>query len=294
MTHLSDDLNPVRVSTRRSTAVVSPRGAELVSWTVDDAELLWGGDDPWPIHAPMLFPVICRVPHDQVSVDGRPHPMVEHGFGRHLPFAQVRATDTEVTFELRDDADTRAAFPYAFRLRVTHALDERGVTTTFLVRNEGARPMSYALGHHPAYVWPLGGGGREGHVLVLDEEEPAASRRLEEGLLSPVPRPAVGSTREVLLNDELFADSAVILPDVRSRGLVYRARDGRALRVTWAGFTGLTLWSPVSSDMVCLEAWRGLPADAGQVDFEDRPDLARLEPAGEHTYTYRVEALWDR
>jgi galactose mutarotase-like enzyme len=293
MDHLADDKTAVHLRTSRCTAVVATGGAELVSWTVDDAELLWGGHDPWPIHAPLLFPVICRVPDDQVVVDGVRHPMVEHGFGRHASFSTVHRTDSEVTLELRDDEDTRRAFPYAFSLRVTHALDECGVTTTFQVRNEGTRPMPYALGHHPAYVWPLDGGAREGHVLVFDEEEPATSRRLDEGLLSSVPRPPVGSTRHVRVDDDLFSESAVILPDVRSRGLVYRAPSGRTLRITWDGFTGVTLWSPVSSDLVCLEAWRGLPAEPGQVDFEERRDLARVEPGREESYTYRVEALWD-
>jgi galactose mutarotase-like enzyme len=281
----------VRLSTGRSTAAVSATGAELVSWVVDGAELLWAGADPWPIHAPMLFPVICRVPDDQVVVGGVRHPMVEHGFGRHREFVRVDASDAEVTFELRDDQETREAFPYAFSLRVTHRLDELGVTSVFRVRNLGTSTMPYALGHHPAYAWPLGGGSREGHLLVLDAEEPAASRRLDEGLLSPVPRPPVGAARKVVVDDELFAESAVILPEVRSRGLVYRAPDGRALRVTWEGFTGVTLWSPVSSDLVCLEAWRGLPAEPGQTDFEGRRDLARVEPGDEDTYTYRVESV---
>jgi galactose mutarotase-like enzyme len=291
---LADPENAVRLFTDRSIAVVSGTGAELVSWTVDDRELLWAGHDPWPIHAPILFPVICRVPDDQVTVDGVGHPMIDHGFGRHLPFTLAHVSDTEVTFELRADAETREAFPYEFSLRVTHRLDERGVTSTFRVRNEGIRPMSYALGHHPAYVWPLGGASREGHVLVLDEQEPAPSRRLDEGLLSPVPRRAVGSVGDVRLVDELFAESAVILPDVRSRGLIYQAPDGRALRITWTGFTGVTLWSPVSSDLLCVETWKGLPAEPGQVDFEERQDLARVDPGGEDTYTHRVEALGER
>jgi galactose mutarotase-like enzyme len=290
-----NDTEPtVELSSTRATAVVDRRGAELVSWAVDGFDLLWAGDDPWPIHAPILFPVICRVPDDRVVVGGVAHDMVEHGFGRHLPFTLVEASEAAVTLELRADERTRQAFPYDLSLRVTHQLERSAVTSTFLVRNEGDRPMPYALGHHPAYVWPLGDGPREGHVLLLDEQEPAPSRRLDQGLLSPVPRPAAAPARAVTLGDELFAESAVIMPDVRSRGLIYRAPDGRALRVTWEGFTGVTLWSPVSSDLLCLETWRGLPAEPGQVDFEGRSDLARLEPGGEETYTYRVEALFER
>lgn len=275
-------------------AAVSATGAELVSWVVAGQELLWSGADPWPIHAPILFPVICRVPDDQVVVGGVRHPMVEHGFGRHQRFTLIGASDADVTFELRDSEDTRRAFPYAFTLRVTHSLDATGVTSTFVVRNEGDETMSYALGHHPAYVWPLGGPSRAGHVLVFDEEEPAPTRRLEDGLLSGNLRGPVGATGGVSVDDDLFAESAVILPDVRSHGLVYRSPDGRALRVTWCGFTGVTLWSPVSSDLLCLETWRGLPAEPDQVDFVSRRDLARLEPGHEETFTYRVEVLVQR
>lgn len=271
-----------------ATAVVAARGAELVSWRIGDREHLWDGGGDWPIHAPILFPVIGRVPDDLVMVGGVGHSMVEHGFGRHLTFALAEQADAAVRFDLVDDEETRAAYPYAFRLSVEHCLDERGVTSSFTVGNPGERPLPFELGHHPSYRWPLTGADRSGHTIVFDEEEPAPTRRLAEGLLDPVERAAVGE--RVVLDDALFAESAVILPDVRSRGAVYRSPEA-ALRLTWDGFTGVTLWSPVTDDFVCVEAWRGRPALVNDVEFEARADVAWVEPGAETTLTYRVELV---
>jgi galactose mutarotase-like enzyme len=282
-------LEPVTLSAGAATAVVAARGAELTSWRVGGREYLWDGTGDWPIHAPMLFPVICRVPGDVLTVAGTGYPMVEHGFGRHRTFELVERSEEAVTFALTHDAETRAAYPYAFGLQVEHRLDDRGITSRFTVSNHGDVVLPFELGHHPSYRWPLAGTDRSGHVVVLDEQEPAGSRRLADGLLDPVERPAVH--QEVALEDALFAESAVILTDVRSRGLEYRGPGGAGLRVTWDGFTGVTLWSPVSDDFVCLEAWRGRPALAGQVDFAARPDVARVEPGGRTTLCYRVEVL---
>lgn len=273
----------------RATARVASRGAELVSWQVDGREQLWDGGGDWPIHAPILFPVICRVPDDQLTVNGLSHPMVEHGFGRHRNFVLVHASGDAATFALEDDAETRATYPYAFRLTVEHRIDERGVTSTFTVANRGEVTLPFELGHHPAYRWPLGGDDRAGHTVVFDRDETAPSWRLAEGLLDPVERPAVG--RGVELTDGLFAESAVILADVRSKHVEYRAPDGRALRITWDGFTGVTLWSPVTDDFVCVETWCGRPALAEQVDFAARADIARVDPGEEVALTYRVEVV---
>lgn len=277
----------VTLSAGTATAVVATRGAELLSWHVGGRDRMWDGGGDWPIHAPILFPVICRVPDDTVTVDGVAHPMVEHGFGRHRTFEVIERTEEAVRLQLLDDAETRAAYPYAFRLVVEHRLDPRGVTTRFTVTNPGDRVLPFELGHHPSYRWPLAGTERAGHEVVFEEQETGASRRLADGLLDPVERPAVGS--RVVLDDALFAQSAVILPDVRSTGLRLHAPGGTALRITWEGFTGVTLWSPVTDDFVCVESWRGRPALADEVDFEAREDVARLEPGAEVTLTYRVE-----
>lgn len=275
------------LSAGTATAVVATRGAELVSWQVEGRDYLWDGRGDWPIHAPILFPVICRVPDDAVTVDRVPHPMVEHGFGRHRTFELLDRSAEGVRLQLLDDAETRAAYPYAFKLVVEHRLDEQGVTSRFTVTNPGDRVLLFELGHHPSYRWPLVGSERAGHEVIFEQEEPGATRRLADGLLDPVERPAVG--HRVVLDDDLFAESAVILPDVRSRRLELRAPEGTSLRISWDGFSGVTLWSPVTDDFICLEAWRGRPARADQVDFEAREDVARVEPGEDATLIYRVE-----
>lgn len=273
--------------------VVSSRGAEPITWRDPDGrERLWAGSEEWPIHAPMLFPVICRVPHDVVRVAGVDHPMQDHGFGRHMTHELVERSTSSVTYVIVADDDTRAQFPYDFRLRTTIAVEDAAVDVHFEVTNQGETSMPYALGWHPAFPWPLQpGADRSGHTVELDQPENAPTRRLDANLLSSVLHPPVAAGGVIVLDDALFADSAVMMPDVSSRSLVYRAPSGDGLRVSWQGFRGLTLWSPVTADLVCLETWSGLPATPEQRDFDQRDDLAKVEAGRTDVYGYRMEVV---
>lgn len=260
-------------------ADISPAGAELHSLRSGDLELLWQAADPWRRHAPTLFPVICRVPDDAITVAGRSHPMPQHGFVRDLTFDVVEVTESTAAFVLVADDTTREHFPWDFALALRYELDDRSLRVTWEVENRAGAVMPFSLGWHPAFTWPLDEQAKELHRIEFERPESGEHRRVVDNLLDPEVHTGLVHDRTLELNPAIFADGAVILTDVASRDLAYAAMTGAGLHLAWEGFTGITAWSPPGGDFVCIEPWRGTPAPPDFTgEFLDKPDQTLLQP----------------
>ena len=114
-------------------AAVRPDGAELCSLRdAEGTELLWQAHSVWPRHAPTLFPIVGRLKDDTLRFQGKAYRLTQHGFARDRRFAWLNRTSTSCRLVLHDDAETRAVYPFAFRLEVAYALNE-----DTLERNQG-------------------------------------------------------------------------------------------------------------------------------------------------------------
>ena len=278
------------------TAGISTRGAEPHS--LRDAtghELLWQAGAEWRRHAPILFPIVGRVPDDTITVDGATYPLTQHGFARDLEWDVVEAADSAATLRLRDSAETRARFPFAFELTARYVMDDVGLDTTYEVLNPGDSPMPVSIGSHPAFAWPLEPGvAKTDHVVVFDESEPAPIRRLDHTLVLPEPQPTpvVGGT--LRLDPGLFAADAIVMDQVASRGLRYLAPSGRGIRMTWDDAVDVfVVWSrPTGADLLCLEPCVG---GAAPIDFagelRDKPGVRIVGPGETLTMGYRVDPI---
>ncbi|MCP6745141.1 hypothetical protein NL531_32775, partial [Klebsiella pneumoniae] len=62
-------------------AVISVQGAELQSLRdASGEEWLWQAGPAWPRHAPVLFPIVGRLPGDTMRHAGGTSRMTQHGF----------------------------------------------------------------------------------------------------------------------------------------------------------------------------------------------------------------------
>lgn len=139
---------PVFLRHGRLSAVVDPMGAQLLSLQLDGREYLWQGDPRfWARRAPVLFPIVGSLRDGRAESAQGPCVMGRHGIARNYEHAVVdRAADgSSVTFELRDSAETRAAYPYDFKLNMTYAITgEATLSQTFHVTNTGDATLPFA------------------------------------------------------------------------------------------------------------------------------------------------------
>jgi D-hexose-6-phosphate mutarotase len=125
----------VTIASETLTAAINPLGAEL--WSITDrAGQQWMTDaDPafWTGHAPVLFPIVGSLAGDTLHHDGKAYTLPRHGFARRSDFALVAHDGATAHFRLRDSAETRAVYPFAFVLDMAFAVEGATLAMTATV-----------------------------------------------------------------------------------------------------------------------------------------------------------------
>lgn len=258
MTDVVGDAITLRAGDDHS-AVLAPAGAEPLAWRVAGQDLLWTGDPAhWNRRAPILFPVVGASAGGAVRVDGRAHPMPQHGFARDARFEVVEAGPASARLRLTDSPATRAHYPFAFSLEVAADLSEEGaLALAFTVANPGERPLPYALGFHPAFLWPFEPGGEEGHGVVFAAPQRADVPEIAPGgLIAATTRrlPLEDGGHRLPLDRALFPE-AIVLLDAASPWMDFAAPSGRAIRMAVEDFPHLAVWTRGAAPFVSLECW---------------------------------------
>ena len=91
-------------------------GAKPLSLIADGREWLAG------YISPILFPVVGRVLNDEHIYNGKTYNMPLHGFAQKMDFIVEELTDTSVSLVLEANDETRAMYPFEFRLKVKAGL----------------------------------------------------------------------------------------------------------------------------------------------------------------------------
>jgi galactose mutarotase-like enzyme len=266
-------------------AEVAPLGAELVRLQDKDGrDLLWDGDPAfWTGHAPLLFPIVGALAGDGYRHAGRHYALPRHGFARRRVFTPVEQGEKTVQLRLEADDETRALYPFEFRLDMRFSIAGDTLTMAASVENCGRETMPVAFGFHPALRWPLPyGAPRAAHHIRFETQEPAPIRRLDrDGLLDPSPRQSPVDGDTLSLDDALFAADAIIFDSLASRRLVYGAEQGPRIEVAFEGMPHLGIWTKPGASYICIEPWQGFADPAGYAgDLRDKPGMVALA-AGE-------------
>jgi len=275
-------------------ASINPLGAEL--WSLTDAEgrELMTDADPrwWTGHAPLLFPFVGRSRGDVYRFDEQDYPMPQHGFARRMTFAVAERSEEAVTFRLEADAETRAVYPFDFRLDMRFAVEGRTLRMTATVSNRGEADMPCSFGYHPAFAWPLPyGGAVEEHRVVFEKEEPARIRKVghEPGLIalesadSPVEGAVLAPTHA------MFESDALIWDRLESRSLFWGVRGRTGLQIDFPDTPWLGLWQKPGAHYLCVEPWAGMADPVGfEGDVWAKQGILRLAPGEERAFRMNV------
>ena len=273
-----------------ASAEIALAGAEARAWRVEGRDLLWPSDPTvWDQISPILFPVVGWT-RNGARVDGRQYALGLHGFAAAQTFAVETQSASAVRLTLRDNAETRAVYPFAFRLTIDYRLRESALEIAVEVENKDSAAMPYAAGLHPGFRWPFDGGPRETYEIHFEKPE-----RLEVPAIAPgglissrkLPIPIEGSLLK--LNDDLFTGQALCFIDPASRSLRFVAPSGAAIALDMGGFPHFALWMRGGAPFLCLEAWTGYSDPEGFAgELKDKPAM-RLLAASE---TARHQAIY--
>ncbi len=269
----------IELSHGGASAEIALAGAEARAWRVGGRDLLWPGDPAiWGQTSPILFPVVGWT-RDGARVDGRQYALGLHGFAAAQTFALEARSERGARLTLRENAQTRAVYPFAFRLTIDYRLGERALEIAIEVENKGRSPMPYACGLHPGFRWPFAGGPREACEILFEKaERPEVPVIAPGGLLSARNRPIPIEGSALPLTDELFAHDALCFIDPASRSLRFVEPNGAAIELTLGGFPHAALWTRPGAPFLCLEAWTGYSDPEGFTgELPEKPGMRILD-----------------
>ncbi|WP_448660206.1 aldose 1-epimerase family protein [Sphingomonas sp. CJ99] len=278
------------------TARINPLGAELSSLT-DAQGREWMTDaDPafWAGRSPLLFPIVGALNGGTYRHKGQEYALPQHGFARRRSFALIDSGADHATFQLTDDGDSRAVYPFAFALDAEYRIDGPSLTIACTVTNTGDEPMPASFGYHPAIAWPLpGNADKDGHDIAFDQPEPGLLARLSSGLIAGHDRPSPLIDGQILrLGDALFQDDALIWDGLASRAVTYRSPGGTTLRVEFPDADKLGIWSKPGARFVCIEPWWGIADPVGFAgEISEKPGIYLLAPGEERRFAIRISIV---
>ncbi len=276
---------------------VQARGAELSSFVRLDLagglEYIWPADPAyWNRHAPVLFPIVGRLPDNRYQHEGRTYELGQHGFARDQDFALLRQSEFELVFELRSDDASRAVYPFEFALRISYRLAGTTLTVGWEVESTGPAGLLFSIGAHPAFRCPLlPGEAFEDYDFVFDHPVTLERHLLQNGLLSGETEPLLARQTELPLSYELFAQDALVFKQFDFTQLTLRSRrSGHSVRVRFDGFPYLGLWTKgPGAGFVCIEPWQGIAGStSGSGELAEKEGMLRLDTGQEFVTSYSI------
>ncbi|AKQ44613.1 hypothetical protein TH63_01565 [Rufibacter radiotolerans] len=260
-------------------------GAELCSFVKNDGnrEYIWQADAAyWNRHAPVLFPIVGRLPQNQYLHEGQTYTLPQHGFARDMPFALLNRQEDRLVFELRATAQTREVYPFDFALRIIYTLQGHTLTVTWQVEHLGEGEMLFSIGAHPAFNVPLLPGGTfEDYYLEFSQPEILARYLLEEGtgLQNGETEPVLDNMAVLPLRYEHYKKDALVFKNYRSDRVTIKCDyHPHFVQMQLEGFPFLGIWTKCEgAPFLCIEPWYGIAGSAGPpVELSEKEGMQSL------------------
>lgn len=285
----------IEIRNEQLTACISEQGAELQSLVLlkSGEEYLWQGDPQvWSGRAPILFPLVGMLRDNQLEYQGKTSSIPKHGLARQSHFDCIDRQPDSATFRLRSSERTLESFPWQFELQCKFSLEARCLQIAYRVFNRDASEMIFTIGSHPAFALPLDACSLSDYAIEFEQLETLDRFYLnDDGLLEDTGKPLLDNENRIELNDDIFADDALIFKNLKSRSIDLVKRNiGRRLSVDTGGAPHLGLWAKPGAAFVCIEPWHGYNSSVSDsTDFADKPSMLRLAPGAEFNTSIAID-----
>ena len=227
--------------------VVPARGGIIKRWVVAQQDVLYMDEARFADLSlsirggiPILFPICGNLPGNTYTVNRQTYRLKQHGFARDLPWAVLTQTDTSLVLGLVSSDETRAVYPFDFKLQLTYQLQGPQLQIQQQLTNPGHTPMPFSIGFHP-------------YFQVTDKSgltfEIPATQLLDHQTQQRSPYPGH-------LNLEVPELDVALFPVSGPRAAMRDRQSGRAIELTYSpDFTTVVVWTVEGKPYVCLEPW---------------------------------------
>jgi galactose mutarotase-like enzyme len=185
-----------------------------------------------------------------------------------MEFTLVGETPDSITFRLCDNEESRAKYPFAFELTITHRLQGRTVTVEWSVKNPSdTEPLYFSIGGHPAFNCPADPGtAKTDYFIRFDGYENTESipyvliDQPSQGIDFEHPHRLHLNKGFIPVEETTFDNDAYIFDEgtVQKVSLCYPDKTPY-VTLSAPGFPSFGVWSKPHTDApyICLEPWIG-------------------------------------
>ena len=250
----------------------------------DNVEHMWQADKSvWGYHAPILFPHAGKVVDGKIEAKGKVYDSTQHGFARGMEHRFVEQTEDTIVLELCACEETRARFPYEFRLISTFTLEKDTLHHTLTVENLDEEKLPFGIGYHPAFAIPFDDQhtATDYELRFSEMESPLCLNCLPTGLVQPNHYVLGNNITTIAVDEKLFENDSHCMCNLRSATLgIYEKGTGRGVVCDIREFPYTLIWSkPGMPKFVCIEPWQSLPSfEGGSRKWDEKAHAAILEP----------------
>lgn len=280
----------VTITNSQLTATINTLGAELISLVKNNINYIWNIDETyWNKTSPVLFPIVGRLKNDSYSFNGEKYQLPRHGFARNMEFSFDKKSDSQVIFELNETEETKAIYPFSFKLLMAYTLMENELVIEYFVRNQSDEVLPFSIGAHPAFAIS---DKFENYSLEFNAADTFETHHLENE--SFIGKTTLVDTKNntITLNYALFEKDALVFKSLKSNEVTLKNNDKAILKVNYDHFPYLGIWTKQNAPFLCIEPWCGL-ADAinHNGNLTEKEGINHL-PAGEDFLrAIRIEIL---
>jgi galactose mutarotase-like enzyme len=280
----------VTISNGTLTATINTLGAELISLVKNNKNYIWNIDETyWNKTSPVLFPIVGRLKNDSYTFNGKTYQLPRHGFARNMEFTFDKKSDSQVIFELNETEETKAIYPFSFKLLMAYTLMENELVIEYFVRNQSDEVLPFSIGAHPAFAIS---DKLENYSLQFNATDTFETHHLENE--SFIGKTTLVDTKNnaIALNYALFEKDALVFKSLKSNEVILKNNDKAILKVNYDHFPYLGIWTKQNAPFLCIEPWCGLADSTNHNgNLEEKEGINHL-PAGEDFLrAIRIEIL---
>jgi galactose mutarotase-like enzyme len=281
----------INLSNNYITAGIKKTGAELFSLInkENNLEYMWQAGKEWPKHSPVLFPIVGTLKENQYIYKGKKYSLERHGFARTMIFDAEKKSETEATFTLKSNNETKRNYPFEFTLTINYKLIEHTVEIKYIVTNIGNDELFFSIGAHPAFKIPLMRNEKySDYFLEFNKIENADRWLLENGLIANREK-FFNNAAKLQLSKDLFFNDALVFKGLNSDCISLKGNN-HGLNFRFRDFPYFGIWAAHNADFVCLEPWHGIADDVNSSqDMTQKEGIIKLEAGNEFKCCFAIE-----
>jgi galactose mutarotase-like enzyme len=272
-------------------AQINHFGAELTSLKNNQSiEYIWEGNaNFWGKHSPVLFPIVGTLKNNSYQCNGRQYHLSRHGFARDMVFELIDKRENSATFAIQSSDDTRKQYPFNFELQINYTLEDNSLSIYYKVVNKSGSQMPFSIGAHPAFSLA---GNFEDYNLQFEKDELLEYNLLENDLITNETNVLDATNKLVPLNYELFKNDALIFKSLQSKYVTILKNQTPLLRVNYANFPHLGIWTKINAPFLCIEPWFGYSDSVeSNGNLMEKDGIQIIEPQQTFEAKFSIEIL---